>query len=60
MAMAENSTSVSNDYLIKLFQIKRINFNAQIDPTFPVRGGIANSDILKSYLGLLCLGSSGS
>jgi hypothetical protein len=53
-------TFFKENELIKLFQIKRINFNAQIDPTFPVRGGIANSDILKSYLGLLCLGSSGS
>ena len=38
--------------------LKRINFNAQVDPAFPVRGGIANSDILKSYLGLLCLGKN--
>lgn len=41
--------------------LKRINFNAQVDPAFPVQskfGGIANSDILKSYLGLLCLGKN--
>ena len=36
--------------------LKRINLSALVDPAFPVRAGIANSDILKSYLGLLCLG----
>ncbi len=29
-----------------------------IDPKFPVRSGASNSDILKSYLALLCLGKS--
>ena len=29
-----------------------------MDPKFPVLGGIANSDILKSYLGLLCKGKN--
>lgn len=38
--------------------LKRININALVDPAFPVRAGIANSDILKSYLGLLCLGKN--
>lgn len=41
--------------------LKRINFNAVVDPAYPVQskfGGIANSDILKSYLGLLCLGKN--
>ncbi len=38
--------------------LKRININALIDPAFPVRSGIANGDILKSYLGLLCLGKN--
>ena len=38
--------------------LKRLNFNALVDPVFPVRSGIANSDILKSYLGLLCLGKN--
>ena len=38
--------------------LKRINLNAIVDPAFPVRAGIANSDILKSYLGLLCLGKN--
>jgi hypothetical protein len=38
--------------------LKRINLNALVDPAFPVRAGIANSDILKSYLGLLCLGKN--
>ena len=41
--------------------LQRINFNALVDPAYPVQGklgGIANSDILKSYLGLLCLGKN--
>lgn len=41
--------------------LKRINFNALVDPAYPVQskfGGITNSDILKSYLGLLCLGKN--
>jgi hypothetical protein len=38
--------------------LKRINLNALIDPAFPVRSGIANSCIVKSYLGLLCLGKN--
>jgi len=38
--------------------LKRININGLIDPPFPMRSGIANSDILKSYLGLLCLGKN--
>lgn len=41
--------------------LKRINLNALVDLVFPVQskfGGIANSDILKSYLGLLCLGKN--
>ena len=38
--------------------LNRINLNALVDPKFPVRSGIANSDILKSYLGLLCLGKN--
>ena len=29
-----------------------------IDPRFPVRGGIPNSDVLIAYLGLLCQGKS--
>lgn len=37
---------------------KRINLPAMIDPKYPVRGGIANSDILKCYLGLLTLGKN--
>jgi hypothetical protein len=35
-----------------------VNVNALIGPAFPVRSGVANSDILKSYLALLCLGKS--
>ena len=35
--------------------LKRINLNALVDPAFPVRSGVANSEILKSYLALLCL-----
>jgi hypothetical protein len=38
--------------------LRRINVNALIDPKFPVRSGIANSEVLKSYLALLCLGKS--
>ena len=37
---------------------KRINLSAMIDPKYPVRAGIANSDILKCYLGLLTLGKN--
>jgi len=40
--------------------LKSINLNSLIDSTFPVRSGVANSDILKSYLGLLCLGNLSS
>lgn len=38
--------------------LKRLNLNALVDPRFAVRTGVANSDILKSYLGLLCLGKN--
>ena len=38
--------------------LKRINVNCLIDPDFPVRSGASNSDIVKSYLALLCLGKS--
>ena len=38
--------------------LNRININSLVDPAFSVRSGIANSDILKSYLGLLCLGKN--
>ena len=38
--------------------LKTIKFNALVDPLFAVRSGVANSDILKSYLGLLCLGKN--
>ena len=38
--------------------LKRVNVNCLIDPKFPVRSGASNSDILKSYLALLCLGKS--
>lgn len=37
---------------------KRINLPAMIDPAYPVRAGIANSDILKCYLALLTLGKN--
>lgn len=39
--------------------LKRIKFNSLVDSAFPVRSGVANSDILKSYLGLLYLGKNG-
>jgi hypothetical protein len=38
--------------------LKRANVNALIDPKFPVRSGVTNSEILKSYLALLCIGKS--
>jgi hypothetical protein len=38
--------------------LKAIKINSLIDSAFPVRSGVANSDILKSYLGLLCLGKN--
>jgi hypothetical protein len=38
--------------------LKRINLSALVDPKFPVRSGVTNSDILRSYLGLLCLGKN--
>jgi Transposase DDE domain group 1 len=39
--------------------MKRLRINARVDPKFPVRiGAIANSDILKSYLGLLVQGKN--
>ena len=38
--------------------LKGIKFNSLVDSMYPVRSGVANSDILKSYLALLCLSSS--
>jgi hypothetical protein len=38
--------------------LKHIQLKALVDPAYPVRAGIANSDILKSYLALLCLGKN--
>lgn len=39
--------------------IKRIGLSQLVDPKFPIGvGGIANSDILKSYLGLLVQGKN--
>ena len=38
--------------------LKSIKINSLIDWAFPVRSGVTNSDILKSYLGLLCLGKN--
>lgn len=38
--------------------LKRVNVNALVDPKFPVRSGVANSEIIKSYLALLCMGKS--
>ena len=38
---------------------KRLGINQRIDPKFPLSGkGIANSDIFKSYLGLLVQGKN--
>ncbi|MBP9800403.1 MAG: IS1380 family transposase, partial [Sterolibacterium sp.] len=38
--------------------LRRINLNALVDPVFPVRSGLPNSAIFKSYLALLCQGKS--
>ena len=38
--------------------LKSIKLGALVDAQFPVRSGVANSDILKSYLALLCLGKN--
>jgi len=38
--------------------LKSIRINSLIDSAFPMRSGVANSDILKSYLSLLCLGKN--
>jgi hypothetical protein len=38
--------------------LKRVDVNALIDPKFPVRSGVANSEILKNHLALLCMGKS--
>jgi hypothetical protein len=38
--------------------LQRIQLKALVDPAYPVRWGIANSDILKSCLALLCLGKN--
>lgn len=38
--------------------LKSIKINSLIDSASPVRSGVANSDILKSYLALLCLGKN--
>jgi hypothetical protein len=38
--------------------LKRVGLNNLVDPAFPVRTGIANSDILRSYIALLCMGKS--
>ena len=35
--------------------LKRIKLNSLVDSAFPVRSGVANRDILKNYLALLCL-----
>lgn len=38
--------------------LAHINLNALVDPRFPVRSGVPNSAIIKSYLALLCQGKS--
>ena len=38
--------------------LKRINIDSLINPAFAVPSGAANSPILKSYRGLLCLGKN--
>ena len=60
MALALTPYDLSNQASLALIgkYLKRININRLVDPTFSVRSGIANSDILKIYLGLLCLGKN--
>ncbi len=38
--------------------LKRIRFQPWVDKQFPMRSGVSNSEVLKSYLALLCLGKS--
>jgi hypothetical protein len=38
--------------------LKSIKIKSLINSAYPVRSGVANNDILKSYLGLLCLGKN--
>ena len=38
--------------------LKSIKISTLIDSAYPVRSGVSNSDVLKSYLGLLCLGKN--
>lgn len=38
--------------------LKTIKLGGLVDTQFPVRSGVANSDILKRYLGLLCMGKN--
>ncbi|MDO9236789.1 MAG: hypothetical protein Q7U28_12270 [Aquabacterium sp.] len=38
--------------------LKSVNVNSLVDQKFPVRSGVANSEILKSHLALLCMGKS--
>ena len=35
-----------------------VKVNSLVDSAFPVRSGVTNSDTLKSYLGLLCMGKN--
>jgi hypothetical protein len=57
--LSYNLTSTAGLALIGQL-LKKMQITQTIDPVFPIRGagGIANSDILKSYLGLLCLGKT--
>ena len=57
--LSYNLTSTAGLALIGQL-LKKMQITQTIDPMFPIRGagGIANSDILKSYLGLLCLGKT--
>jgi len=38
--------------------LKSTQLKSLFDTAFPIRAGIATSDVLKSYLGLLCLGKN--
>ena len=38
--------------------LKQINFNSMIDPALSVRSDNSHSDIVKSYMALICLGKN--
>lgn len=55
---ARNLTSRAGLALVGKALERFAGLTRSIDPKFPVRSGIATSDVLKSYVGLLCEGKS--